>query len=87
MSSSPEAKVQAHFVWYISGTVGYDSNVLSPLDILDFVNAIGKFTAYIKSLGGVEVETTTVDIQGMSCQKCVNNIQGMSMKRSLITSC
>ena len=87
MGSSPEAKDQSHFVWYISGTVGYDSNVLSPLDILDFVNAISKFTAYIKSLDGVEVETTTVDIQGMSCQICVNNIQGMSMKRSLITSC
>ena len=83
MSSSPIA----HQVGYISGTVGYYSNVVSPLDILDFVNAVGKFTAHIKSMDGVEAETTTVDIQGMSCQKCVNNIQGMSMKRSLITSC
>lgn len=59
-----------------AGTVEYDKSVTSPLTILDDVNNIGKFTAYIKSVNGTQVETTTVDIKGMSCNSCVNNIQG-----------
>ena len=59
-----------------TGTVEYDDSVTSLLDILDFVNGIGKFTSSIKTIDGIKMGTTTVNIQGMSCMKCVNNIQG-----------
>ena len=59
-----------------TGTVEYDDSVTTSLDIFDFVNGIGKFTSYINTIDGIKMETTTVNIQGMSCMKCVNNIQG-----------
>ena len=63
-----------------TGTVEYDDSVKSSLDILDFVNGIGNFTSYIKTIDGIQMETTTVNIQGMSCMKCVNNIQGIEYR-------
>ena len=56
--------------------IEFDQSVTSPLQLLDDVNNIGKFVAYIKSVNGRQVETTTVDVKGMSCNRCVNNIQG-----------
>lgn len=54
----------------------YDAATLTPLEILDSLNSIGKFVSCIKSVNGRRVETTTVDITGMSCQSCVRNITG-----------
>ncbi|XP_067944060.1 copper-transporting ATPase 1-like isoform X2 [Watersipora subatra] len=59
-----------------TGTIEYDQSLTSPLHLLDHVNQIGKFVARIDSVNGQSVEMTTIDIKGMSCGRCVNNIQG-----------
>ena len=66
----------AYFFLLSAGVVEFDQSVTNPLQILDDVNNIGKFVAFIKLVNGRQVETSTIDIKGMSCNRCVNNIQG-----------
>lgn len=63
-----------------AGVIRYDGTQTDPLTLLDTVNAIGKFKATIVSVAGVQVQTTLINIQGMTCMSCVNNITGEWME-------
>lgn len=68
------------------GLVHYDTNLLSPQDICDYIDDMG-FEASLPLLQDNQlISTCAVHIDGMTCNSCVKSIEGMISGREGIKS-
>lgn len=63
--------------------IKYDSSKTNPLSILDAVNSLGKFVARMRRVNGEMVQTSAIEINGMTCNSCVRNITGKGVGSSV----
>ncbi|VDH90145.1 Cu+-exporting ATPase [Mytilus galloprovincialis] len=68
-----------------NGTVKYNKLVTTPERIADMIDDMG-FDAKVAGDTGSDTETVTVDIRGMTCHSCVNNIEGNISKNPGVKS-
>ncbi|CAG2190348.1 ATP7 [Mytilus edulis] len=68
-----------------NGTVKYNKLVTTPERIADMIDDMG-FDAKVAGDTGSDTETVTVDIKGMTCHSCVNNIEGNISKNPGVKS-
>ncbi|XP_071124882.1 copper-transporting ATPase 1-like isoform X1 [Mytilus edulis] len=68
-----------------NGMVKYNKLVTTPERIADMIDDMG-FDAKVAGDTGSDTETVTVDIKGMTCHSCVNNIEGNISKNPGVKS-
>ncbi|XP_063413160.1 copper-transporting ATPase 1-like isoform X3 [Mytilus trossulus] len=68
-----------------NGMVKYNKLVTTPERIADMIDDMG-FDAKVAGDTGSDTETVTVDIRGMTCHSCVNNIEGNISKNPGVKS-